>query len=107
MKSTFKILTPLLFLFMISCSSEQIDTSETENANIQTYARPSGGAVTSNTWNFDETNQLTFTLDLNKLLVPTSRDSTGVITDVSVPAEIIESAGQSLRKPEPAGRHAK
>ncbi|MDR6945344.1 type IX secretion system outer membrane channel protein PorV [Mucilaginibacter pocheonensis] len=45
----------------------------------------------ANTWNFDETNQLTLTLDLNKLLVPTGRDSTGVITDVSVPSGIFRS----------------
>lgn len=45
----------------------------------------------ANTWNFDETNQLTLTLDLNKLLVPTGRDSTGIITDVSVPSGIFRS----------------
>ena len=45
----------------------------------------------ANTWNLDETNQLTVTLDLNKLLVPTGRDSTGVISDLSVPAGIFRS----------------
>jgi hypothetical protein len=45
----------------------------------------------ANTWNFDETSQFTVTLDLNKLLVPTGRDSSGVITDVSVPSGIFRS----------------
>ncbi|MDN5284759.1 MAG: hypothetical protein JWR38_1033 [Mucilaginibacter sp.] len=45
----------------------------------------------ANTWNFDETSQLTVTLDLNKLLVPTNRDSSGVISDVSVPSGIFRS----------------
>jgi len=40
----------------------------------------------ANTWNFDETNELTLTLDLNKLLVPTQPNS-----DVSVPAGIFQS----------------
>jgi hypothetical protein len=45
----------------------------------------------ANTWNIDETSQFTVTLDLNKLLVPTNRDSSGVITDVSVPSSIFRS----------------
>ncbi|WP_183566920.1 type IX secretion system outer membrane channel protein PorV [Mucilaginibacter sp. SP1R1] len=45
----------------------------------------------ANTWNLDDVNQLTVTVDLNKLLVPTGRDSTGVITDVSVPSGIFRS----------------
>ncbi|GAC1305536.1 MAG: hypothetical protein NVSMB24_14560 [Mucilaginibacter sp.] len=52
----------------------------------------------ANTWNLDDFNQLTFTLDLNKLLVPTPpiRDANGNIVkgtddNVSVPAGIFGS----------------
>ncbi|HEY0244368.1 MAG TPA: PorV/PorQ family protein, partial [Mucilaginibacter sp.] len=52
----------------------------------------------ANTWNLDQYNQLTLTLDLNKLLVPTPpvRDANGNITsgsddNVSVPAGIFGS----------------
>jgi len=40
----------------------------------------------ANTWFFDEVNKLTFALDLNKLLVPTSANS-----DVSVPQGVFQS----------------
>jgi len=52
-----------------------------------TYFLPANLKVgIANTWNLDEVNKLTFALDLNKLLVPTSSNS-----DVSVPAGIFQS----------------
>ncbi|MBB6111457.1 hypothetical protein SAMN05421821_11278 [Mucilaginibacter lappiensis] len=56
----------------------------------------------ANTWELDETNELTATFDINKLLVPTPpiRDANGNIIkghddDVSVPAGIFQSFGDA------------
>jgi hypothetical protein len=56
----------------------------------------------ANTWNIDETNQVTATFDINKLLVPTPplRDADGKIIkgsddDVSVPGGIFQSFGDA------------
>jgi hypothetical protein len=77
--------TDALFAFGVDISNIGSKISYTTTG--PSYYLPTNLRVgAANTWNFDADNQLTFTLDLNKLLVPTNPNST-----VSVPAGIFQS----------------
>ncbi len=88
---------PAVFAFGTDISN--IGTKITYATGGTPYFLPTNLKIgAANTWNLDNLNQVTLTLDLNKLLVPTPplRDSTGMITkgvndNVSVPAGIFGS----------------
>ncbi len=90
-------------LFAFGANISNIGTKVTYSDNDSKYFLPANLKLgVANTWNLDESNQLTFAFDINKPLTPSPpiKDANGVIIsgkndDVSVPSGIFQSFGDA------------
>jgi hypothetical protein len=90
-------------LFAFGANISNIGSKISYSDNGPKYFLPANLKLgVANTWNLDESNQITLAFDVNKLLTPTPpiRDADGVIIsgkndDVSVPAGIFQSFGDA------------